>query len=79
MCLLQACLLHGQLEKREVTVTGQKFPLTEIRRKLLAKHETYMRLRSDEEVEAMTISSLHTCKYIILLIVVRLQMSFIIM
>lgn len=50
----------GQLEKHEVTVTGRKFPLTEIRRKLLAKHERYMRLQTDEEIEAMTESSLHT-------------------
>ena len=50
----------GQLEKHEVTVTGRKFPLTEIRRKLLAKHERYMRLQTDEEIEAMTITSLHT-------------------
>ena len=39
---------NGQLEKNEVVVTGRKFPLSELREKLLKKQEKYMRLHTDD-------------------------------
>ena len=32
----------GELEKTELTIVGGKFPLLEIRKDLLSKHEKYM-------------------------------------
>lgn len=34
----------GQLEKRELTIVGRKFPLLQIRQYLLSKHEKYVHL-----------------------------------
>ena len=44
---------NGQLEAKEVVVFGRKFPLTEVREKLLKKHEDYMRLNTDDEIDNM--------------------------
>ena len=48
---------NGQLERKEVTVLGRKFPLLELRKKSLADHEPYKQLNTDDEIEAMP---LHT-------------------
>ena len=44
--------------KKELTVVGCKFPLLEIRKDLLSKHEKYMRLISDKEIENMSLCEL---------------------
>ena len=48
----------GELEKKELTIVGRKFPLLEIRKDLLCKHEKYMRLTTDGEIEGMSSSDL---------------------
>ena len=44
----------GQLEKREETIYGRKIPLLQLRQELLAQHEPYMRLTSDDDVDNVT-------------------------
>ena len=48
----------GELEKKELTIVGRKFPLLDIRNDLLHKHENYMRLTSDEEIAGLSLSDL---------------------
>ena len=43
-------ITNGQLERKKVVVTGHKFPLRELSKKLLTSHEKYMRLNTDEEI-----------------------------
>ena len=50
----------GELEQKELTIVGRKFPLIQIRQDLLSKHEKYMRLTTDAEIESMTYSDLNT-------------------
>ena len=63
-CLLESLVLtqysitNGQLEKTNTVVTGRKFPLVKLRKKLLANHERYMRLHTDDEVDVMTLDDL---------------------
>ena len=45
---------NGELIRNEITITGRKFPLQEVRQKLLKKHEMYMRLNQDDEISKMT-------------------------
>ena len=45
----------GELETRELTIFGRKFPLLQIRQDLLSK---YMRLTTDESIESMSYSEL---------------------
>ena len=52
--LSQYSIANGKLEMREITVTGRKFPLEDLRKKLLANQERYMRLQTDEEVSTMS-------------------------
>ena len=44
---------NGELERSETTVYGRKIPLTEVREKLLRKHEKVMYLHTDNEFEAL--------------------------
>ena len=44
---------NGELERSETTVYGRKIPLTEVREKLLRKHERVMHLHTDNEFEAV--------------------------
>ena len=44
----------GDVHKEQQVVIGCKFPLKEIRQKLLKKQERYMRLKSDQEINEMT-------------------------
>ena len=48
----------GQLEKKQIVVTGRKFPLKELREKLLNKQEKYMRLNTDTELDEMSTEEL---------------------
>ena len=48
----------GELDRTEVTVVGRKFPLLEVRKNLLSKHEKYMRLSTDTEIDSMTFTDL---------------------
>ena len=48
----------GGVERMEVIITGRKFPLLEIRKQLLAKHEKYMRLNTNTEIESMSFNDL---------------------
>ena len=47
-------VVDGKIQKSECEVHGRKIPLIYIRKKLLQKHETYMRLHTDEELENMS-------------------------
>ena len=47
-------LIDGRVQKSEHEVHGRKIPLVYIRQKLLQKHEMYMRLHTDAEVENMS-------------------------
>lgn len=47
-------LVDGKIEISEQEVHGRKIPLMYIRKKLLQKHEMYMRLHTDAEIEHMT-------------------------
>ena len=51
---------NGELIRQEIQVEGRKFPLSEIRKKLLQKNEKYMRFNTDEEIEKMTLPELHS-------------------
>ena len=51
---------NGELVRKEIQVEGRKFPLSEIRQKLLQQKEKYMRLNTDEEIEEMSLSELHS-------------------
>ena len=54
---------EGQLVREEVTITGRKFPLIEIRQHLLDQHEKYMRLNTDAEIDNMSFADICTlCK-----------------
>ena len=43
----------GQLEQKVVVITGRKFPLKELRKRLLVNHEKYMRLSTDDQINTM--------------------------
>ena len=49
-----------ELEKHELTIVGRKFPLLEIRKDLLSRHEKYMRLTTDDEIEKMSLCDLRS-------------------
>ena len=57
----------GELIRREISIIGRKIPLQEVRAKLLRKHEMYMRLNEDAEIDKMTVpemqSLLVTCNH----------------
>ena len=48
----------GELHKTQVSVVGRKFPLLDIRKKLLTKHEQYMRLATDTDIQSMSLSDI---------------------
>ena len=58
---------NGELVRNEISITGRKFPLQEVRQKLLKKHEMYMRLNQDDEISKMTVAKMQSflvkCKY----------------
>lgn len=56
--LIQYNVANGQVEKTETIVMGRKFPLLDLRKKLLASNEKYMRLHTDEEISAMSVDDL---------------------
>ena len=49
---------NGQVEIRPVQISGRKIPLHDLRTALIKKHESYMRLLTDAEIQKM--KSLHT-------------------
>ena len=51
-------ITNGQLECKEVVVTGCKFPLRGLSKKLLTSHDKYMRLNTDEEINTMSTDEL---------------------
>ena len=53
-------VVDGELKQQDKTIHGRKFPLKELRQKLLTQQEKHMRLLSDEEIEQMTPDDLHT-------------------
>ena len=50
----------GELEKRELTIVGRKFPLLEIRKDVLSRHEKYMWLTTDDEIEKLSLRDLRS-------------------
>ena len=58
---------NGELVRREISIIGCKFPLKEVRQKLLKKHEMYMRLNQDDEINKMTVAEMQSflvkCKH----------------
>ena len=51
---------NGLLEKKEVVIIGRKFPLKEVRERLLKKQESLMRLNTDEEIDSMGLVELQS-------------------
>lgn len=51
---------NGKLERTEIAVFGRKFPLLDLRKKFLAEHEPYMRLQTDEQIDAMSLATLRS-------------------
>ena len=49
---------NGELVRREISIIGRKFPLNKVRQKLLKKHEMYMRLNQDDEINKMTVAEM---------------------
>ena len=49
----KVCLKNEKLCTEEIIVKGRKIPLQEILEKLTNKHEKYMRINSDDELELM--------------------------
>ncbi len=45
---------NGSVSKSENTVYGRKIPLTDIRQKLIQRHEKYMHLHTDREISEMS-------------------------
>lgn len=56
--MVQFSTKDGELHKTQVSVVGRKFPLLEIRKELLAKHEQYMRLATDTDIQSMSSSDI---------------------
>ena len=58
---------NGELVKREISIIERKFPLKEVRQKLLKKHEMYMRLNQNNEINKMTVAEMQSflvkCKH----------------
>ena len=58
---------NGELVRSEISITGRKFPLQEVRQKLLKKHEMYMRLNQDDEISKKTVAEMQSflvkCKH----------------
>ena len=46
----------GKMITQEVSISGRKFPLEDIRKNLLIRHTKYMRLTTDEEFSNMELS-----------------------
>ena len=53
-------VVDGELITTSSIVYGRKFPLAEIRKKLLDKHEQYMHLLSDDSIDSMPEPNLKT-------------------
>jgi hypothetical protein len=51
---------NGELEKIEIVVFGRKYPLLDLQKKFLAEHEQYMRLQTDEQIDAMSLATLRS-------------------
>ena len=49
--LSQYSIANGKLKKREITVTGRKFPLEDLRKKLLASQERYRCLQTKKSAK----------------------------
>jgi len=56
--LTKRSIVNGELTTQEETVYGRKIPFTSIRQKLLHKHEKYMRLHTDSQLNSMTTQEL---------------------
>ena len=52
--LTKYSVVNGQLQKTEMEVYGIKIPLLEIRKKLLKRHEEYMHLHTDKQLQEMS-------------------------
>lgn len=57
--LTQYTISDGKLNKKTIEVIGRKFPLQEVRQKLLQSQQRYMKLNTDDELEDMTDTQLH--------------------
>lgn len=51
---------EDQLITKKIIVRGRKFRLKELRQKLLKRHEKYMQLNTDEEIETMSLEQLQS-------------------
>ena len=56
--LTKYTVVSGEIQKSELELYGRKVPLIDIRRKLLQKHEIYMRLHTDAELDNMCSSEI---------------------
>ena len=58
--LIKSSVVEGVVERTNSIVYGRKIPLTEIRNKLNRKHEKFMHLLGDDEIDVMTVSELRS-------------------
>ena len=52
----KTAIKNGNMITQEVSISGRKFPLEDIRKNLLIHHTKYMRLTTDEEFSNMELS-----------------------
>ena len=52
----KTAIKDGKIITQEVSISGRKFPLEDIRKNLLIHHTKYMRLTTDEEFSNMELS-----------------------
>ena len=51
--LIKSSVIDGEIVNVTKEVCGRKISLDDIRKKLLKKHEKFMRLQTDEEIESL--------------------------
>ena len=52
----KTAIKDGKMITQEVSISGRKFPLEDIRKNLLIRHTKYMRLTTDEEFGNMELN-----------------------
>ncbi len=58
--LTRYTVVNGKLTKQDKIINGRKFPLKELREKMLKKQEQYMRLSTDNEIEQISTEDLRS-------------------
>ena len=51
---------NGQLVKTEIDISGRKFSLLDLRKKFLTEHEQFMRLQTNAQIDAMSLTAIQS-------------------